>query len=139
MPQMPKLKLVMRGLQRGQPGGRQRKDSRLPITPAILRDLRRIWQARPPADGAMLWAAVTTAFFGFFRTGEITVPAEGSFDPDTHLSWDDVALDNQENPQRVGILLKKIKDRPKRQRHYHILRQNRRGRLPSGSPAGLHG
>ena len=38
-------------------------------------------------DIVMLWAACCTAFFGFFRAVEITIPSLGSYDPQQHLSF----------------------------------------------------
>ena len=29
----------------------------------------------------MIWSAMVTCFFSFFRAGKLTVPAEASFDP----------------------------------------------------------
>ena len=47
---------------------------RLPITPSILRKLRRVWlEGSPIFNNAMLWAASTTTFFDFCRSGEVTV------------------------------------------------------------------
>jgi hypothetical protein len=40
----------------------------------------------------MLWAACTTAFFGFFRLGEITAPSAALFDPTTNLTQADIAI-----------------------------------------------
>ena len=44
-------------------------------------------------DTKMLWAAAVMCFFGFFRSGEITVPNLSSFDDKKHLAWGDVAID----------------------------------------------
>ena len=54
----------------------------------------------------MLWAACTTAFFGFFRLGEITVPSQSSFDPKIHMCLADVALDSRDNPSLIWLQLK---------------------------------
>jgi hypothetical protein len=54
----------------------------------------------------MLWAACTTAFFGFFRLGEITAPSAALFDPTTHLTPADIAIDYRETPSLVQIHLK---------------------------------
>ena len=48
-------------------------------------------------------------FFGFFRSGEITVPAQDAFNAQIHLSWGDVAIDNPENPQAIRIYLRHSK------------------------------
>ena len=56
---------------------------RLPITPDILRKLK---SSRYCADFIMLWAASCTCFFGFLRSGEVTVPLMKEYDPEGHLS-----------------------------------------------------
>ena len=35
----------------------------------------------------MLWAVALTAFFGFCRSREVTVPREGEYNPAVHLSY----------------------------------------------------
>jgi hypothetical protein len=57
----------------------------------------------------MLWAAACLCFFGFFRSGELTVPSAQGFDPTIHLSWGDVAVDNPTNPTAIRVLLKRSK------------------------------
>lgn len=57
----------------------------------------------------MLWAAATTAFFGFCRSGEVTVNSESSYDPNTHLSYSDLAADHPSDPSMVSIVLKHSK------------------------------
>ena len=57
----------------------------------------------------MLWAAAMICFFGFFRSGEITVPSITSFNPSTHLAWGDVSVDNIDSPTALCIRLKKSK------------------------------
>ena len=37
-------------------------------------------------------------FFGFLRSGELTAPEEGEFDPSQHLLFTDVAVDSPANP-----------------------------------------
>ena len=49
----------------------------------------------------MLWAACTLAFFGFFRSGEITVPSDQEFDPTVHLTTDDVLVDSHNSPSTL--------------------------------------
>ena len=49
----------------------------------------------------MLWAACTTCFFGFLRSGEITVPLLRDFNPGAHLCVSDVTLDSRSAPPRI--------------------------------------
>ena len=46
----------------------------------------------------LLWPACCMAFFGFLRCGEFTVPSQTDYDPDTHLSLTDIALDDKAEP-----------------------------------------
>ena len=58
------------------------------ITPSIFRKLRRVWlESSHTFNNAMLWAASTTTFFDFCRSGEVTVQCESEFDPQTHLGF----------------------------------------------------
>ena len=106
---MPKLKLVTNGVTRAkakQPSS-STGPSRLPITPTILHQIKQVWSkdnANP--DIIMLWAACTTAFFGFFRMGELTVPSPAAFDPSTHITIRDIAIDKRDNPSLIQIHLK---------------------------------
>ena len=113
---LPRLKLVQAGVARarlttGSPAPPTRQ--RLPITVRILSDLLAVWSA--PAgdtrahDFALLRAAVTACFFGFFRSGEITVPSAAAFNERIHLAWGDVARDEEVPPSMVKIHLKQSK------------------------------
>jgi len=57
----------------------------------------------------MLWAAATMAFFSFCRSGEVTVEKEDSYDPDCHLSFNDLGVHNPYNPSIVSLLIKQSK------------------------------
>lgn len=57
----------------------------------------------------MLWAAATLCFFGFFRSGELTVPSYTAFDPSRHLAWGDIATDNTLCPTVLKVHLKRSK------------------------------
>ena len=72
--------MVLNGAQRLQPVFRNRAPrNRLSITPTILGQLHGIWVTHQDrAYGAMIWAAASTCFFGFFRSGEITIPSVSS-------------------------------------------------------------
>ena len=108
---MPRLKLVQAGIQRHK--SEQHTGTvkiRLPITPTILHRIRDYWLPKSTElDIKMLWAAVVICFFGFFRSGEITIPSVNSFDPSRHLAWGDVSLDSVLEPTTLKIHLKKSK------------------------------
>ena len=48
-------------------------------------------------------------FFGFFRSGEITVASEAAFDPRFHLTWGDVHINDVDAPTVVKVRLKRSK------------------------------
>ena len=86
---MRRLELVLKREQAGLP-----KKTRLPITPAILRQIRQKWECHSAEwDYIMLWAVVC-----FLRLGEVVVPSDSSYGPGQHLSFGDIAVDNQANP-----------------------------------------
>ena len=79
--------------------GRQR----LPIIPSILRQIRALWSTRAPEfDIVMLWAACCTAFFGFFRMGEIMSATTKGQQHDRGVMVDDVAVDNPHKLSHYG-------------------------------------
>ena len=107
---MPRLRQIIRGVrvEQGKLGRAPR--TRLPITPAILRKMKKIWE-----EQGVSWAASTLAFFAFCRSGEITVPCEGGYDPTAHLSFNDLAVDNAKLPSQLSMRLKKTKTDPFRE------------------------
>ena len=50
-------------------------------------------------------AVATTAFFGFFRLGELLPLSAATFNAATDLAWGDVAVDNRQNPRMTQIHL----------------------------------
>ena len=86
---------------------------RLPITPPILREMKGVWERDPSNfDHIMIWAACTLCFFGFLRSGEITVPSDNGYDPGAHVSFTDVAIDDRSNPKLMRIRIKASKTDP---------------------------
>lgn len=57
----------------------------------------------------MFWAIACTAFFEFFRLGELLMRSKAEFNPITSLAWGDVAVDSTSKPTMVRIHLKKSK------------------------------
>ena len=108
---MPHLEYVVKGFKKSGPSRSSR--ARLPITPSILRKLRTVWQKRPnPYEASMLWAISCLCFFGFLRTGEAVAPSDKNFDPNVHLSYTDVMVDNREKPQYITVRIKASKTDP---------------------------
>jgi len=101
---MPRLHQILRGIkaERGKQGNPS--CSRLPITPGILRKLKRVWVGSDTSfRSIMLWAAFLTTFFSFCHSGEITVETEGQYDPNTHSN---VATDNPSDPTVLSLNIK---------------------------------
>ena len=72
-----------------------------------------VWEAQGLSqDQVMLWAAVNLCFFGFLRSGEVTVPSELAFDPSTHLTFEDIMVDNTTNSTLSKVHLKSSKTDP---------------------------
>ena len=110
---MPKLESVIRGIKSQQALNKGSGDKRLPITPDHLLTLRRHFQQNSTTnDGIMLWAAVTSCFFGCMRAGEMTLSSESAFDPNTHLCFKDVSVDSIDNPKIVKLNIKASKTDP---------------------------
>ena len=79
---------------------------RLPITPVILHQIKALWSREAnDYDTIMLWAACCTAFFGFFRMGEVTSPTTDGRSLGHCVSVADVAIDNAHNPSVIRIKL----------------------------------
>ncbi len=112
---MARLEQVLKGIKSVQCRTRPpNRPTRLPITPDLLRKMKQSWQVRvgPRRDSAMLWAAATLCFFGFFRSGEITVLSESAFDEGAHLTFKDVTVDCMEEPKLLRVKLKTSKTDP---------------------------
>ena len=107
--QMPRLHQVIKGIRVLVASSGKAPRPRLPITPSILHKFRSVWLEHPTYNNIMLWAACTTTFFGFCRSGEITVESASKFVPQIHLSLSDLAVDNTQAPQVISIKLKRSK------------------------------
>ena len=60
----------------------------------------------------LMWAVCCTAFFGFLRCSEFTVPKEQDYNPSIHLSYADVAVDSKIDPRIVQIYINQSKTDP---------------------------
>ena len=105
--QMPRLSQVIKGIKVQAARAGKQPHPRLPITPAILRKLRDVWLSDSPYfNNIMLWAAATTTFFSFCRSGEVTVESESNYDPQVHLSFSDLVV---AHPAAMSLQLKRSK------------------------------
>ena len=86
----PRVELAIRGI-------KQTKQSsvlprtRLPITPEILRRLKKAWNSGTYED-KMMWEAACLGAFGFLRCAEFTIISVAGFDPTQHLTLNDVLI-----------------------------------------------
>lgn len=63
----------------------------------------------------LLWAASSLCFFGFLRSGEVTMPSEREYDHQSHLCFEDVRVDRHTAPSYIQVTLKASKTDPFRQ------------------------
>ncbi|KAL5459763.1 hypothetical protein EMCRGX_G033134 [Ephydatia muelleri] len=107
---LPVLKRVLDGIRRTRASECRTPRIRLPITVGVLRQIHTALGADiSEPDGLAFWAIATSAFFGFFRLGELLMGSETEYSPANHLSWGDVALDTKVAANMVKIHLKKSK------------------------------
>ena len=101
----PRLQQMMKGIQREQATTKCQR-VRKPITITIMLQIQQILSKVPSHHNLMVWAACCTAYFGFLRSSEFTVPSQKAFDPNTHLTLEDVAVDCRKSPKIVSIIIK---------------------------------
>ena len=109
---MVRLEQVLKGIKAVQSKGPKRTE-RLPITLDHLAKLKEVWSSEQSKfDSQMLWAAASLCFFGFMRSGELTIPSASSYDAGAHLSFNDVTVDCIQNPRTLRVHLKASKTDP---------------------------
>ena len=106
---MPMLKRVRAGisrltLQKGSP-----VRIRLHITAELLRRIKEALDSSSNPAKLVIWEEASTAFFGFFRLGELFPESARAFNESVCLSWGDVAVDNRSAPRMLQIHLKNSK------------------------------
>ena len=106
---LPLLKRVQAGISRLRMLKGSPPRIRLPITAHILNKIKSSLVTSSNSDKVVLWAIASSAFFGFFRLGELLPDSLASFDPATGLVWGDVAVDSHSNPLMIQFHLKKSK------------------------------
>ena len=111
--QMPQLEYLFKGIKRSTPLSTR---ARLPITPQMLRDMKKVWQRAPIGHHEkLMWAAACLCFFGFLRSGEVVMLSEREYDPDVHLCYQDIKVDSHQSPTYLQVTLKASKTDPFRQ------------------------
>ncbi len=106
---LPVLKRVQAGIQRVRATKGPPSQLRLPITAAVLEQIGAHMRQSNLPQKDMLWAVCCTAFFGFFRLGELLPVSQASISLSTSLMWGDIAVDSLENPTMVRVHLKRSK------------------------------
>ena len=103
---LPRLKRIMAGIARCQLKKGSQTKPRLPITTTILSKIHtELLQDPRVANRTLIWAISSLAFFGFFRLGELIWESPGQYNEATHLSWDDIAVNNRDNPTVLWVHL----------------------------------
>ena len=104
----PKIELLLRGVARE--NGSAAPNTRLPITPDILRLLKR-QLAKNPQDfeNRMLWAAIDIGFFAFLRSSEFLLPDGVNYDPSKHLAYGDIKINRSMGSVQVILQLKHLR------------------------------
>ena len=87
-PALPRLYMLVRSIKRHS----KKSPKRIPVTLIGLRAIHAFLASTSwvQADKIMLWAAVTTAFFGFLRSSEYCSPQTKKYNPETTLCFEDV-------------------------------------------------
>ena len=104
-----RLQLILRGIKRSQ--GVNSKIRR-PITLHILNLFYHLLNVKftTNKDSIMVWAAMTLAFFGFLRIGELT--CDSNFNPECHLTISDLVFMPKSSPIYMLVRLKVSKTDP---------------------------
>ena len=102
--QMPRLQLVLHGVARSL-SHRNVRPPRLPITVAVMHQLRRVWSGSD-FESQLMWAATCVGYFGFMRAGEFT--AVDSAPPIILMS--EVAFNSRSTPTAIHLQLRSKTD-----------------------------
>ena len=81
----------------------------LPITVGLLQAIQRCLDLST-SDHLMLWAVCCLGFFGFLQAGEFTF--NSAFDPNTHMTVDDLQADSLVHPSCLKVHIKCSKTDP---------------------------
>ena len=101
---MPRLQYVLRGIRLEEARLNRQPRQRLPVTVNVLRKVHSILLLDPNNfDNIMLWEAFLLCFFGFLRSGEVTIPDQNSYDPQFHLNFEDFSADNSTSPSLLKV------------------------------------
>ena len=100
---MPRLCQILKGIkiECGKKGKPSR--SHLPVTPTILQKCKPTWLGgnNISFNEIMFYAASLTIVFSYCHSGEITIENEANYEHNTHLSFNDLAVDNAASPSKA--------------------------------------
>ena len=109
-PRVGDMEQVLKGAKREYTRRNPQKKVRLPLIPDILLKMRAVWSREAARfDNIMMWAACCLCYFGFLRSGEVTIPSEAAYDRGVHLNVNDVVVDDIANPSFVKVTIKASK------------------------------
>ena len=103
---MPALKRVQAGIRRFRMLHGATPRIKLPITIPVLDQIWLVLDRSSNPNKVVLWAIACSAFFGFFRLGELLPVSACRFHQRTNLAWGDVAVDSLEEPHMARVHLK---------------------------------
>ncbi len=122
---MPLLKRIQAGISKIRlQAGKSTKLTRLPITFRILQQICKAWASSRNPDRVLLCAVATTAFFGFFRLGELLPTSRSAWKATTDLAWGDVAVDDLQSPRMIQVHLMQSKCDQSLYLTYHAVKEN---------------
>ena len=99
---------ILKGVQRS---NTLRGKQRLPITSSVMRSLRASWASGIDSEfeTRLMWAASCLAFFGFLRSGELTLDSASA---PPAICRSDVAVDSRSSPSVLSVHLRRAKTDP---------------------------
>lgn len=80
-----------------------RKKKCLPYTPSFISAIRQQLDLKQPLDAA-IFACLVTCFYASARLGEFTVRTLNSFDPNKHITTQNLSYDQDQNSFKVTVL-----------------------------------
>ena len=120
--------------------GETRPREQLPITPAILRLVKGVWEAEGvKRNNIMLWAVCCTGLSGLLWLDEATVTSRSRYHPEAPLEIGRRAPWYRVSPGAGAGLHKGIKVRPLQARCLHIPGENRVRSGPGQGRSCIHG
>ncbi len=102
---LPVLKRVLTGISRAKRPNAKPPRIRLPNTFRLLEKIHHFLMGSSNAEKIVIWAVACTAFFGFFRLGELLPMSDPTGSVPKGIAWGDVALDNRVHPSMIQIHL----------------------------------